>query len=345
MSIDLFAEFASQPLWLWGAFLSLVGVLLWLDLGVVNNHDGEISPARSAAMWGAFSACALVFAGYVFFLYEPDPAYYSGAGNLNAQATIQYVTGYLLETALAFDNIFVISMVFAGFAVPAAYQHRVLFWGILGAIVFRAVFIGLGSTIVNELTWVLFVFAAILIFSGWKMIRSMGAERHSPDASGTLRFVERFVPVTRDIRTHNFFVRAPNALGKATLHATPLFLALLTVEAVDIVFAIDSVPAIFAVTRDPFIVYTSNIFAILGLRSMYFMLSAAAERFVYLKAGLAAVLILIGGKIIWNFGLHKELHLVPYLEAHWSLLATLVLVGGAILASLWKTRPGRPLVE
>lgn len=338
MPFDIFAEFAGQPLWLWAAFLSFVGLVLWLDLGVINNHDGVISPARSAMMWGGFATCALVFAGYVYFLYEPDPAFYSGTGDLNAQATVQYVTGYLLETALAFDNIFVISMVFAFFAVPPAYQHRVLFWGIIGAIVFRAIFIGLGSAIVNELTWVLFIFAAILIFSGWKMLRSMGAASHAPDASKIVRFVERFVPVTQDIRNHNFFVRVPNPAGRAVLHATPLFLALLTVELVDIVFAIDSVPAIFAVTRDPFIVYTSNIFAILGLRSMYFMLAAAANRFVYLKAGLAAVLVLIGGKIIWNFGLHKELHLVPYLEAHWSLLATLVLVGGAILASVWTTR-------
>jgi tellurite resistance protein TerC len=341
MPIDIFAEFAGQPLWLWFAFLSFVGLVLWIDLGVVNNHDGVISPARSAIMWGAFATCALLFGGYVLLFYDPDPAFYSGTGEINTQAAVQYITGYLLETALAFDNIFVISMVFAFFAVPPAYQHRVLFWGIMGAIVFRALFIGLGSAIVNQFTWVLFIFAAILIFSGWKMIRSMGAAEHTPDASRVVRFVERFVPVTKEIHNHNFFVKSPNAVGKLTLHATPLFLALLTVEVVDIVFAIDSVPAIFAVTTDPFIVYTSNIFAILGLRSMYFMLAAAADRFVYLKAGLAAVLVLIGGKIIWNFGLHKELHLVPYLEAHWSLLATLVLVGGAILASLWKTTPRR----
>jgi tellurite resistance protein TerC len=341
MPFDVFMEFAGQPLWLWASFLAFVGLVLWLDLGVVNNHDGVISPARSATMWAVFSGCALAFAGYVFFLYEPDPAFYSGVGDLNTQAAVQYITGYLLETALAFDNIFVMSMVLASFAVPRAYQHRVLFWGIMGAIVFRAVFIGLGSAIVNELSWILFGFAAILIFSGWKMLRSMGEETHAPDSGRIVRFVQRFVPVTPDIRSHNFFIRAPNALGRMTLYATPLFLALLTIEVVDIVFAIDSVPAIFAVTRDPFIIYTSNIFAILGLRSMYFMLAAAAERFVYLKAGLAAVLVLIGCKIIWNFGLYKELHLVPYLEAHWSLLATLVLVGGAILASLWKTRPGK----
>lgn len=338
MTPDLFAEFAGQPVWLWAAFLAFLAGLLWRDLSVINNRDGVISPVRSACMWASFAACALAFAGYVYFFYEPDPAFYAGSGDLRTQATVQYITGYLLETALAFDNIFVIAIVFGFFAVPPAYQHRVLFWGIIGAIVFRAIFIGLGSAIVNELTWVLFIFAAILIFSGWKMLFAGDKAGHGPDAGRIVRLVERFIPVTRQISNHNFFTRAPDGAGRMALHATPLFLALVTVEVVDIIFAIDSVPAIFAVTRDPFIVYTSNIFAILGLRSMYFMLSEAANRFVYLKAGLAAVLVLIGGKIIWNFGLHKELKLVPYLEAHWSLLATLVLVGGAILASLWATR-------
>jgi len=340
ISVDFFTgAFAGQPVWLWLGFLAFILFLLWVDLGLLNRKDGIVSPAKSAGMWAFFASIAVAFGAYVYFGYDPPAEFYNSPENLNQQAVIQYFTGYLLETALAFDNIFVISMVFGFFAVPREYQHRVLFWGIIGAIVFRAIFIGLGSAIVNELTWVLFIFAAILIFSGWKMLGSMGQANHAPDASRIVRFVERFVPVTNEIRNHNFFVRQPNAVGKATLYATPLFLALITVELVDIVFAIDSVPAIFAVTRDPFIVYTSNIFAILGLRSMYFMLAAAADRFVYLKAGLAAVLVLIGGKIIWNFGLHKELQLVPYLEAHWSLLATVVLVGGAILASLWKTRP------
>lgn len=338
MDAIFLSEFAGQPLWLWGMFLSFVGAILWFDLAVINSKDGVISPARSAFMWAGCAVLALGFCGYVYFVYEPDPAYYTGAGDLNSQAAVQYLTGYLLETALAFDNIFVISMVFAFFAVPPAYQHRVLFWGIIGAIVFRAIFIGLGSAIVNQLTWVLYLFAAILIFSGWKMLKSLGEKHAAPDAGWIVRLVERFMPVTREITNHNFVVRKPDASGRMVLFATPLLLALMTVEIVDIIFAIDSVPAIFAVTRDPFIVYTSNIFAILGLRSMYFMLAAAADRFIYLKAGLAAVLVLIGGKIIWNFGLSKELNWVPYLEPHWSLLATVALVGGAIVASLWATR-------
>ena len=339
MTIDLLGEFAGQPIWLWLTFLAFVGFVLWLDLAVINNKDGQISAKKSAMMWGSFAACAMAFAGYVYFFYEPDPAFYTQPGDLNTQATVQYLTGYLLETALAFDNIFVISMIFALFAIPPAYQHRVLFWGILGAIVFRAIFIGAGSAIVNQLTWVLYIFAAILIVSGVKMLASASKPHEPPNTRWIVRLVERFMPVTHEIRNHNFVVRMPDASGKMVLFATPLLLALITVEIADIIFAIDSVPAIFAVTRDPFIVYTSNIFAILGLRSLYFMLAAAADRFKYLKVGLAAVLVLIGGKIIWNFLLSKELKLVPYLEPHWSLVATLVLVGGSILISLVKTSP------
>ena len=334
MNLDALGEFAGQPAWLWIAFLGFVAFVLWLDLAVINNKDGRISAKKSAIMWGSFAACAMLFAGYVYFFYEPDPYFYNSPENLNAQATIQYLTGYLLETALAFDNIFVISMIFALFAIPPAYQHRVLFWGIIGAIVFRALFIGAGATIVNQLTWVLYFFAAILIFSGVKMLVSASKPHEAPNTAWIVRLVERFMPVTQEIRNHNFVVRMPDATGKLVLFATPLLLALVTVEIADIIFAIDSVPAIFAVTRDPFIVYTSNIFAILGLRSLYFMLAAAADRFRYLKIGLAAVLVLIGGKIIWNFLLSKELKLVPYLEPHWSLIATLALVGGSILVSL-----------
>ena len=334
MNLDVLGEFAGQPVWLWLTFLAFVGFVLWLDLAVINNKDGRVSAKKSALMWSSFAACAMLFAGYVYFFYEPDPAFYNSPENLNAQATTQYLTGYLLETALAFDNIFVISMIFALFAIPPAYQHRVLFWGIIGAVVFRAIFIGAGSAIVNQLTWVLYFFAAILVFSGVKMLLSASKPHEAPNPAWIIRLVERFMPVTSEIRNHNFVVRMPDATGKLVLYATPLLLALITVEIADIIFAIDSVPALFAVTRDPFIVYTSNIFAILGLRSLYFMLAAAADRFRYLKIGLAAVLVLIGFKIIWNFLLSKELKLVPYLEPHWSLIATLVLVGGSIIVSL-----------
>jgi tellurite resistance protein TerC len=339
--MDFFLDqFAGQPVWLWLAFLSVIVGLLWLDLGVINNHDEVISPKKSAIMWAGFASLAIAFGAYIWFFYEPDPRYYTTADNLNQQALLQYYTGYLLETALAFDNIFVISLIFTYFAVPRQYQHRVLFWGIIGAIVFRAAFIGAGAAIVNSFTWVLYFFAAFLIWTGWRMLTSSGGGHEIKlENNALLKFVRRIVPVTDKITNHNFFVREPHPqTGKLTLFATPLFLALIMVEAADIIFAVDSVPAIFAVTRDPFIVYTSNIFAILGLRSMYFMLAAAVERFTYLKYGLSLVLVLIGGKIIWNFGLSKELGWAPYLEPQWSLIGTLALLGGAILYLLYRTR-------
>lgn len=341
----LFNEFAGQPVWLWLSFFAVIGVLLWLDLGVVNNHDEVISPKKSALMWAGFATLAVLFGLYVAFVYQPDPQFYVSSENLNQQATIQYFTGYLLETALAFDNIFVISLIFTYFAVPREYQHRVLFWGIIGAIVFRAIFISAGSAVVNSWTWVLYFFAAFLIYTGWRMLSGGNHEMKLED-NKLLKFVRARMKVTDRIDNHNFFVRLPDPhTGKLTRYATPLFLALIMVEAADIVFAVDSVPAIFAVTRDPFIVYTSNIFAILGLRSMYFMLAAAVERFAYLKYGLSLVLVLIGAKIIWNFGLSKELGWLPYLEPHWSLVATLGLLGGSILYSLYRTRTPKPTQE
>ena len=334
----LFNEFSGQPIWLWAAFLSVIGFLLWLDLGVINKRDGVISPAKSALMWMSFATLAVLFGLYVGYVYEPDPRYYVSPENLNQQAVIQYFTGYLLETALAFDNIFVISLIFTYFAVPREYQHRVLFWGIIGAIVFRAIFISAGAALVNSWTWVLYFFAVFLIWTGWRMAAGGGHEIKLED-NKLLNFARRCLKVTDRIENHNFFVKQPDpATGRLATYATPLFLALIMVEVADIVFAVDSVPAIFAVTRDPFIVYTSNIFAILGLRSMYFMLAAAVERFAYLKYGLSLVLVLIGVKIIWNFGLSKELGWAPYLEPQWALLATLGLIGGAIFYSLYRTR-------
>jgi tellurite resistance protein TerC len=339
----LFNIYAGQPIWLWLAFLSFIGFLLWVDLGLLNTKDEVVSPKKSAIMWACFAALALAFAAYVYYGYSPDPKYYNSPENLNEQALIQYLTGYLLETALAFDNIFVIGMIFTFFAVPREYQHRVLFWGIIGAIVFRAIFISLGSAVVNEWTWVLYIFAAFLIFTGYKMLFG-GDHEMKLEENPVLKFIKKVMPVTDRIDNHNFFVKLPDPKrgNKLVTFATPLFLALIMVEVVDIIFAVDSVPAIFAVTRDPFIVYTSNIFAILGLRSMYFMLAEAVERFKYLKYGLSLVLVLIGIKIIWNFGLSKELKLVPYMEPHWSLFGTLALLGGSIAYSLWRTRNKTP---
>ncbi|MBY0422859.1 MAG: TerC/Alx family metal homeostasis membrane protein, partial [Parvularculaceae bacterium] len=231
---------------------------------------------------------------------------------------------------------------FAYFAVPREFQHRVLFWGIIGAIVFRAIFIGAGAAIIENFIWVLYLFAIFLIITGVKMAT---ADSHGPNIGDNpmIKLARRMMPVTEKIESDRFFVKqARPSDGKLVRYATPLFLALLAVEFIDIVFAIDSVPAIFAVTQDPYIVYTSNIFAILGLRSMYFMLAAAVERFKYLKFGLSIILVLIGLKIFWNFGL-KDLGLdktwgAQKLDPIIALTVTLSIIAGSIAYSWWKTR-------
>ena len=335
--MDFFlTEYAGQPIWLWLAFLSVIGFLLWLDLGVVNRKDGVVSPAKSALMWAGFASLAMAFGAYVYFVYEPDAAFYLSGDNLNQQATIQFFTGYLLETALAFDNIFVISLIFGYFAVPREYQHRVLFWGILGAIVFRALFISAGAAVVNSWTWVLYFFAAFLIWTGWRMLGSGDGHGMKLEENSLLTFMRKRMKVTDRIDNHNFFVKLPTPKnGRLATYATPLFLALIMVEAADIVFAVDSVPAIFAVTRDPFIVYTSNIFAILGLRALYFALAAMIHRFAYLKYALALVLVFIGAKIFL-------VGIIGKIPSVISLSVTVALLAGGVIVSMYKTRNVQP---
>lgn len=321
-----------RPVWMWLAFAAVILFLLWLDLGVLHKKSHAVSGAESAMMWALFAAFAVAFGTWIWF-------------DQGADAGAQFFTGYVLETSLAFDNIFVISTIFAYFAVPREFQHRVLFWGIIGAIVFRGLFIGAGVALIENYIWVLYIFAAFLVLTGIKMAT---AKSHGPNIGknpivGIAKF---FVPVTDKIESDRFFVKLPHGpSGRLKTYATPLFLALLVVEFVDIVFAIDSVPAIFAVTQDPFIVYTSNIFAILGLRSMYFMLAAAVERFTYLKFGLSMILVLIGLKIFWNFGI-KDLELdksmgFAKLDPMVALVATLSILAGSIFYSLWRTRGKR----
>lgn len=345
----LSGEFLSKPIWMWLGFISLVLFLLYLDLGVLNRKNEVVTAKKGFMMWGAFASLAIAFGGYIYWYYSTTFGVEAGR-----TATIQYYTGYLLETTLAFDNIFVISLVFTYFAVPREYQHRVLFWGIIGAIVFRAIFIGMGAAIVTNFVWVLYIFAAFLIFTGFKMLTAVD-DGHGPDLDNNkiLLFIKKRMKVTDTIESEKFFVKKPDPVsGKLVRYATPLFLALIMVEIVDIVFAIDSVPAIFAITQDPFIVYTSNIFAILGLRSMYFMLAAMVERFKYLKYGLSVILMLIGAKIFWNFGL-KDLEKMGVVQTEWgldkldpavALVLTISILGGSMLYSLWKTK-GEKAVE
>ena len=273
-----------KPVWMWLGFLALVAGLLALDLGVLHRGAREIGVGESLALSAVYIALGLAFGGWVW----------AQAGEA---AALAYVTGFVIEKSLALDNVFVIAMIFATLGIPRVYQHRVIFWGVLGVIVLRAVLIGVGAAIVDHFAWVLYVFAAFLVFTGVQMWRT--ADAHFDVAgSPVLRFVRSRFRVTDGLHGERFFVRLSDAAnGRPLLYMTPLFLALIMVEFVDLVFAVDSVPAIFAITTDPYIVYTSNIFAILGLRALYFALAAMVDRFKYLKYALAVLLVFIGSKI------------------------------------------------
>jgi len=333
-----------MPVWIWFTFISVVLAILVFDLGVLHREAHEIGIRESLYMSALYIGLGLAWSVVVYFIYVS----YSGADSIDPQiaaadtaegrawtAVKLYITGYLVEKTLALDNVFVISMIFTYFAVPRQYQHRVLFWGILGVLVLRAIMIGLGAALVMQFAWVMYFFAVILIATGVKMIVMMDS---APDIANNpvLGFLRKRLRVTDTLRGQKFMVREPDPkTGKLVLWATPLFLCLVLVEIADLVFAIDSVPAIFAITPDAFIVYTSNIFAILGLRALYFALAAVVHRFHYLKYALAIVLIFIGGKIFvgdWLFG--------GKVPATLSLTVTATLLLGGVLYSLWRTRNG-----
>jgi tellurite resistance protein TerC len=309
-----------KPLWMWLIFVSTVFFLLVLDLGVLHRRPRAISVGESLWMSAFYIAIALLFGAWVWI-------------ELGEQAGEEYLTGFLVEKTLAMDNVFVISLIFAYFAVPPIHQHRVLFWGILGVIVLRAIMIGLGAALVAGFSWILYLFAVFLVATGAKMLL-MGD--HVPDVAGNpvLRLLRRVLRVTPELHGQRFFVRKVHAqTGRRVLWVTPLFVALLLIEVVDLVFAVDSVPAIFALTDDPFIVYTSNIFAILGLRALYFALAAIIHRFRYLKPAMALILIFIGGKIFV-----ADLAGWEKFPASVSLGVTVALLAGGVALSLWKTR-------
>lgn len=315
--------FLGQPLWMWLGFLTLVAALLALDLGVLHRGSREIGVRESLALSAFYIVLGLAFGGFVWW-------------ELGRQAGIEYVTGFIVEKSLAVDNIFVIATIFGFLAIPRRYQHRVLFWGILGVIVLRAVMIGFGAALVQNYAWVLYVFAAFLILTGVKML---WWGEHDTDLSGNplLAFMRRRFNVTDELHGNAFFVRQVDAKGRAALFVTPLFLALVLIEVADVVFAVDSVPAIFAITTDPYIVYTSNIFAILGLRALYFALAATLHRFAYLKQALAVLLVFIGSKIFLAdlFGWEK-------FPASWSLGITFAILAAGIVYSLVRTRRQMP---
>lgn len=309
--------FLGQPGWAWLLFGTIVVALLVFDLGVLHRKEREIPVGESLLLSAGYIAVALLFGGWVWW-------------QLGPQSGMDYYTGYLIEKTLSLDNVFVISLIFTALAVPRKYQHRVLFYGILGVVVMRALVIGFGTTLVNEFDWVLFIFGAFLIFTGVKMLLSVNKTEDMKE-SRLLGFLQRHMRLTNGLRGNAFTVREPDPAGRMRLYATPLLLALIMVELVDVIFAVDSVPAILAITTDPYIVYTSNIFAILGLRALYFALAATVHRFHYLKYALAIVLMFIGAKIFWN-------HFYGKLDPSISLGVTIGLLAAGILYSLWKTR-------
>ncbi|MBT9456117.1 MAG: TerC family protein [Burkholderiaceae bacterium] len=310
--------FLGQSVWLWLSFAAIVMALLAFDLGVLHRDDRPIGIRESLWLSAGYIGVALLF----------------GLGlwaHLGAERGLEYFTGFVIEKSLSMDNVFVIALIFSYFAVPREFQHRVLFWGILGVIVLRALMIGLGATLVSEFSWVLYLFGAFLVLTGLKMLWMAD---HQPDLERNplLRLLRKVLRVTPTLHGNAFVVRQPHPVtGRPVLWATPLLLALCMVEFADLIFAVDSVPAIFAITTDPFIVYTSNIFAILGLRALYFALAAMIHRFKYLKYALALVLVFIGSKIFLVGFIGK-------IPASVSLGGTALLIAGGVIFSLWKTR-------
>jgi tellurite resistance protein TerC len=335
----LFYEFLAKPTWMWLAFLTIVIALLVFDLGVLHKDDHEIGVAESLKLSAMYIALGVGFAGFVWwsFNYQIAGAAPEVAATLltGAEAAKLYLTAFVVEKTLAMDNVFVIAMIFTYFAIPRMYQHRVLFWGILGVIVLRAIMIGVGATLVSQYSWVLYIFAVFLILTGIKMM-FMGDKPMDISQNPVLKFMKRRMNVTEEIHGNSFFVKKPDPkTGKLVRFATPLFLALVMVEIVDVIFAVDSVPAVFAITSDPFIVYTSNIFAILGLRALYFALAAIIHRFHYLKYALALLLVFIGSKIFI-----ADLLGIEKFPANISLGVTFAILGAGVVYSLWKTRDG-----
>jgi tellurite resistance protein TerC len=320
-------EWIGKPIWMWTAFLTIVIALLAFDLGVLNKTDKELGIAESLKLSAFYITIAMLYGGAIWWAYEAGHI----ATSDGTHAGLTYFTGFFIEKALSIDNVFVISLIFTFFSIPRKYQYRALVWGIIAVIVLRGIMIGVGAALVQQYAWVLYIFGAFLIATGIKMLV---VPETDPDVSKNpvVKFMRARMRVTDQLHDQHFFVRQPDPVtGKVVLWATPLFLALVVINLADLVFAVDSVPAIFAITTDTFIVYTANIMAILGLRALYFALAAMVHRFHYLKYALALVLVFIGGKIFWN-------QIFGKVDPAISLGVTLAMIAGGIFYSLWKTR-------
>jgi tellurite resistance protein TerC len=304
---------------MWAAFLGIVLVLLVLDLGIFHRKQKEIGVRESLTTSAIYICIGLLFGLFVWH-------------ELGADSGREYYTGFLIEKTLSMDNIFVMSLIFTHLSIPRKYQHRVLFWGILGVIVLRAIMIALGAKLVHDFAWVMYIFAAFLVFTGVKML--FASEQHDMGESKLLKWISRHFRVTKELDGQKFFVsKFDENTGKYARYMTPLMVALIMIELTDLLFAVDSVPAIFAITTDPYIVYTSNVFAILGLRALYFALAAVIHRFHYLKYALSAILVFIGSKVFV-----ADLLDLKKFPASVSLSVTVGLLAAGILYSLYKTR-------
>jgi tellurite resistance protein TerC len=307
-------ETIGSPL-LWAGFVMFVLAMLAIDLGVFHKQAHEVS-LKEAGIWSAvWVALAALFNVGVHLWFGPDRA-------------LEFTTGYLIEKALAIDNIFIFVVIFATFAIPGIYQHRVLFWGVLGALMMRAIFIVLGGAFLQRFHWAMYVFGAILAITGIKLLLQRNQEIH-PERNPLVRAVHKLFPLTPEFHGGKFLV-----LKNGRRYATPLLMALVAIEVTDLIFAVDSIPAIFAITKDPFIVFTSNIFAILGLRSLYFLLAGVITKFAYLKVGLSVVLIFVGGKM-----LVMDVYKLP-IAASLGIIAGIL--GSSMVVSLLKSPSGAP---
>ena len=311
----------AETIWLWIGFNLFVLAMLTLDLGVFHRHAHAVS-VKEATIWsGIWIALALIFNSGLYFFWDIISP---GSEYSNSEAALAFFTGYLIEKSLSVDNIFVFVLIFTYFAVPALYQHRVLFWGIIGALVMRGILIAVGAALLKEFHWIIYIFGGFLIFTGIRMAFHRDEEIH-PENNPLIKFFRRLMPVSAIYAGDKFFIRQAGVLM-----ATPLFLVLLIVESTDLVFALDSIPAIFAVTNDPFIIYTSNVFAILGLRSLYFVLAGIIDKFHYLKLGLSVVLTFVGAKMVI-----VDFYKIPIGV---SLGVIAIILTMAVVASLWRAQ-------
>lgn len=301
-------------------FTALILALLLLDLGVLQRRAHSIGLKEAAVLSGMWVVLALLFNVLIYFMYENRWLGLGHGSNLSGnEAALQFLTGYLVEESLSVDNIFVFVVIFSYFGVPSKYQHKILFWGVLGAIIMRFIFIITGSVLIARFEWILYLFGLILIISGWKMLMQKEMEVH-PEKNVFIRLAKKWFPVTEGFEPPRFFIRKGGRLW-----VTPLLIVLITVETTDVVFAVDSIPAVFGITRDPFLVYSSNMFAILGLRSIYFVLAGAMKSFHYLKYGLSIILIFIGAKMLVADFLHLPI------------LASLGVVCGVLTTTVWMS--------